>query len=183
MASNTLTGTTGNDILNAPGSVSTEVVGLGGADTITLKLEGDIASAGAGNDQISIDNDGVAGVSVYGADGGDTVTIGTAVLTNNAYIRGDGGNDSINFAGGAGFTVNNGAFVAGNKGDDTITATAAITLVTSGGQGADIITFGNGGTAKVRGGKGKDSLTLTGTFTGSTISGNEGFDTIPPLLL
>ena len=32
----TLTGTTGNDILNAPGSVTTEVVGSSGNDTITL---------------------------------------------------------------------------------------------------------------------------------------------------
>ena len=131
VASNTLTGTTGNDILNAPGSVGTEVKGLTGADTITLTLTDDIAQAGAGDDSILIDVDGGAKSSAFGGEGSDTVTLGTAVLTNSVYIRTDGGNDSINLAGGAGFTVNNGAFVAGNAGDDTITATAAITLVTA----------------------------------------------------
>ena len=180
MASNTLTGTTGNDILNAPGSVSTEVSGLSGADTITLNLSDDIAQAGAGDDSILVSVDGSAKSTVYGGEGSDTVTLGTAVLTNSVYIRTDAGNDSINLAGGAGFTVNNGAFVAGNAGDDTITATAAITLVTAGGgQGADVVTFAAGGTSSnVRGGKGKDSLTLRGAFSGSTLSGNEGFDTI-----
>ena len=50
----TLTGTTGNDILNAPGSVTTEVVGSSGNDTITLALSGDAAKGGAGTDSITI---------------------------------------------------------------------------------------------------------------------------------
>ena len=95
-----------------------------------------------------IDVDGGSKSSAFGGEGSDTVTLGTAVLTNVPTSAPDGGNDSINLAGGAGFTVNNGAFVAGNAGDDTITATAAITFA-AGGQGADIITFGNGGTTSM----------------------------------
>ena len=51
MATTTLTGTTGNDILNAPGSVTAEVVGLQGADTITLTVKDDAALGGAGADR------------------------------------------------------------------------------------------------------------------------------------
>ena len=180
MASNTLTGTAGNDILNAPGSVTTDVRGLAGADTITLSLESDIGDAGAGDDSILLSIDGASKATALGGAGNDTITLGTALLTNASYIRGDAGNDSISFAGGAGFTVNNGAFVAGNAGDDTLTVTAAATLVTlGGGQGADNILLQAGGTSSnARGGKGKDSLTINGAFTGSTIGGNEGFDTI-----
>ena len=180
MASNTLTGTTGNDILNAPGSVDTEVLGLEGNDTLSLIKSGDIGKAGKGDDSILVNVDGSAKSSVYGGQGSDTITLGTAVLTNQTYLQGLAGNDSISFAGGAGFTVNNGAFVSGNAGDDSITVSAAATLVTAGGgQGSDVITFQAGGTSSdVQGGKGKDSITLVGTFTGSTIGGSNGFDTI-----
>ena len=58
MATTTLTGTTGNDILNAPGSVTTNVAGLAGNDTITLALSGDEAQAGAGNDSIYLNASG-----------------------------------------------------------------------------------------------------------------------------
>ena len=54
MATTTLAGTTANDILNAPGSVTTEVAGKAGNDTITLVKTGDIAMAGAGADSITI---------------------------------------------------------------------------------------------------------------------------------
>ena len=180
MASNTLTGTTGNDILNAPGSVVTQVSGAQGNDTITLVLEDDIAQAGKGDDSILINVDGNSSSTAYGGEGADTITLGTAVLTNAAYVQAGAGNDSVNLGGGASFTVFNGAFIGGNAGNDTLTVTGAATLATiGGGQGADEILLQAGATsAGIRGGKGKDSLTLNGTITGSTVSGNEGNDTI-----
>ena len=48
MAATTLTGTTGNDTLNAPGSVATLVQGLAGTDTITLVSQSDEAEGGDG---------------------------------------------------------------------------------------------------------------------------------------
>jgi Ca2+-binding RTX toxin-like protein len=182
VATNTLTGTTGNDILNAPGSVTTDVQGLQGNDTITLQLEKDIANAGQGADSILLNVTGAAKNTVFGGTGSDTITIGTAVLTNSTFIQGQDGNDSISLAGGAGFSVNNGVFVSGNKGNDTIAITAAATLATvQGGQDSDSLNFGAGGTSSaIRGGKGKDTLNLsvTQTFTGTTITANEGFDVI-----
>ena len=179
---NTLTGTTGNDILNAPGSVATDVQGLQGNDTITLQLKDDVANAGKGDDSILLNITGASDNAVYGGEGSDTITFGTAVLTNAAFIQGQDGNDSISFAGGAGFTVNNGAFVSGNAGNDTIAITAAATLSTvGGGQGTDSLNFGAGGTStSIRGGKGADTLNLsvTQTFTGTTITANEGFDLV-----
>ena len=174
MASNTLTGTTGNDILNAPGSVETEVLGLEGNDTLSLVLSGDIGKAGQGDDSILVNVDGSAKASVYGGKY-------TQLLEQSSPTRLHSGFEwqrQHHF--GELASPNNGAFVSGNAGDDSITVSAAATLVTAGGgQGSDVITFQAGGTSSdVQGGKGKDSITLVGTFTGSTIGGSNGFDTI-----
>ena len=130
-SSNTLTGTTGNDILNAPGSVDTEVLGLEGNDTLSLIKSGDIGKAGKGDDSILVNVDGSAKSSVYGGQGSDTITLGTAVLTNQTYLQGLAGNDSISFAGGAGYRKQR-CFRFGVR-NDSITVSAAATLVTAGG--------------------------------------------------
>ena len=80
MATTTLTGSTSNEILSAPGSVSTLVEGLAGNDTITLVLAADEASGGAGDDSITLA--GAAGISatntISGGEGSDSVFVNTA---------------------------------------------------------------------------------------------------------
>ena len=87
MATTTLTGTTGNDILNAPGSVTTLVAGLDGNDTITLVKGDDKAEGGAGNDSIYFSGDDALGTTTYyfgKTDGKDTLSFG--VLTGSANL-------------------------------------------------------------------------------------------------
>ena len=75
VAATTLTGTTGNDVLNAPGSVSTLVQGLAGNDTITISLANDEAEGGAGDDTIAITRSGTVSNTIYGGAGADTVFV------------------------------------------------------------------------------------------------------------
>ena len=93
MATTTLTGTTGNDILNAPGSVTTLVAGYQGNDTITLVLSGDEAQAGAGNDSIAVNVSGTAAITVAAGAGNDSVTLSTAQVTNSGIIGLNEGDD------------------------------------------------------------------------------------------
>ena len=79
MATTTLTGTTGNDILNAPGSVTTLVAGYQGNDTITLVDAADEASAG-GNDSITLATGSVVN-TVSGGSGNDTIYALTGATT------------------------------------------------------------------------------------------------------
>ena len=58
MATTTLAGNSGNNLLNAPGLDSTLVQGLAGNDTITLALVNDEAEGGAGNDTIGLTKTG-----------------------------------------------------------------------------------------------------------------------------
>ncbi len=155
MATTTLTGTTGNDILNAPGSVTTLVAGLQGNDTITLILAGDEADAGAGNDSIVLNGTGTIANTVNGGSGNDSVQAPNATLINA----------SINL----------------NDGDDTIRFTAAQLIGGSygGNAGADLLVL-NGGllNAAVGGGADADSINLQGGLTNVSIFGGGGKDTI-----
>lgn len=81
MATTTITGTTGNDPLNAPdGNVSTLVQGLQGADTITLARADDEAQGAQGNDSITINRGGTTSNTIYGGQGNDTVFIQSATV-------------------------------------------------------------------------------------------------------
>ena len=169
MATTTLTGTTGNDILNAPGSVTTLVAGFQGNDTLTLSLASDEANAGAGDDSIVLGIAGAAVSTVSAGSGNDTVTVGTAVTTFNGSIGLGGGNDffsntSVSFIGGT---------LGGNAGQDTISVAGGATNLTIGG-GADAdsiaVTAGNLTLAGLVGGGGADTINLSGAGAYSTIT-------------
>lgn len=179
MATTTLTGTTGNNLLNAPGSVSTLVQGLQGADTINLALANDEAQGGKGLDAIQITRAGVLSNTIFGGDGNDTVSIRSGGQFNG-YVDLGAGNDSI-LIGSAGTTLLNGAQVYGGEGSDTIAIINAITNSTVGaGSGSDLLSFtaANAITSSVvNGGKRSDTITVaaaTGSF--ATIQAGQGND-------
>ncbi|WP_236069839.1 beta strand repeat-containing protein [Prochlorococcus marinus] len=182
VTTNTLTGTTGNDILNSPGSVSTLVQGLQGNDTITLNKDSDVAQAGKGDDTVNVNIVGVSDTTVKGGKGADTLTLGTSVTVLSGNWYGGSGNDSIDVRGG-GQTVTSlsNVTIAGNAGNDTInsqSATIAQSEIKS-GKGDDRLTILEGATnSTVRMGKGADSIHALASFTSSSILGNSGFDTI-----
>jgi hypothetical protein len=176
VTTNTITGTTGNDILNTPGSVSTEAFGYQGNDTLTLALVSDVARAGKGDDSIVLAISGAANNTVFAGEGKDTLTVGTGVSLYAGTAKGGAGNDLFDMNGRA---VSN-AIIGGNVGKDTITATATTTLTyLGGGKDNDRITWSGGGSnSTVKGGMGGDRIDLSGAATTSTVLGNEGFDTI-----
>lgn len=178
MATTTLTGTTGNDTLNAPGLVSTEVVGLAGADTITLSLKDDSFKAGKGNDLITLDNNiAASNVGEAGA-GNDTVRILSAISFDGNLGFG-AGNDSIFMTAG----INQGT-LRGNEGDDTIRlGVQGVAAFVGAGQGADSVAVTNNNNqtnSTIFGGKGADTINLrgTGTFSNTTIQASDGHDRI-----
>ena len=184
MATTTLAGNSGNNLLNAPGLDSTLVQGLAGNDTITLALVNDEAEGGAGNDTIGLTKTGTLVNVVDGGAGNDTITFLSATV-NSQTISGGAGNDSIKIGGTSLFT---GVQIAGNAGNDTIQlATGARTIVNSYvglGQGNDTVDFGGGTvtftTSDLFAGKGKDTLTIASTTsaTSSTLNGGQGADLI-----
>ena len=173
---NTLTGTTGNDILNAPGSVATDVLGLQGDDSITLNLAGDNGYGAAGADSFNI-NVGTHSGSVYGGDGNDTLAFSTANTIFGGRAVLGGGADVVSSTG----TQVTGV-IGGNAGSDTISiAGGGLNGRINGGADADLVsvTAGTMTNTTIHGGKGKDTLTLNGsTITSGTVSGNAGSDVI-----
>ena len=87
MATTTLAGTTGSDILNAPGSVTTLVAGYQGNDTITLVKADDVARGGAGNDSITLNSTSALN-TVYGGAGADSLYLVTAASSFNGSVNG-----------------------------------------------------------------------------------------------
>ena len=194
----TLTGTTGNDTLNAPGTVATDVVGLQGNDTITLVLEQDEANAGKGDDSIAINISGEASNIVNAGEGADTVTMGSAITTfngdigfgdgndravltalvNGGTLRGNEGNDTISLAGNV---IN--SFVGTGQGNDTIALIAGNTLTNTtifGGANADTITVSAAALTltTIQASDGHDQILAT-ALTGSTVlAAGKGFDSI-----
>ncbi len=182
MATTTLTGTTGNDPLNAPGNVSTLVQGLEGADTITLALAADEAQAGAGNDSIAITRTGTTSNTIYGGQGNDTVFVQSATVFGG-YVDLGAGADSIRLATAAGTTNLVGANVFGGEGNDTLAITNAVTTTTIGaGSGNDVLNFTAAQavtSSLVYGGKQKDTITFNGaTGSSSSIGGGKGADVL-----
>lgn len=180
MAATTLTGTTGNNILNAPGAVTTLVQGLQGADTITLSLAADTAEAGKGNDSIAITSLGTLTNTISAGQGDDTVFLRSAGIYGGSTDLG-AGDDSISFATG-GATVLSAATIIGGADSDTIRFGASNTSDVAGNQGDDIITATQAlavGTTRVGGGKNKDSIYFNAATTSfATIQGGRGADTL-----
>ena len=182
MATTTLTGTTGNDILNAPGSVSTLVQGLQGNDTITLALANDEAGAGEGNDNVSITRQGIVVNTIQGGDGNDTVFIRSANQFAG-YVDLGAGNDSITL-GTAAFPLTNGGQIYGGEGSDTLKLEGSFVNSTVGaGSGNDLLSFSAAGSitsSLINGGKEKDTinLSLAGGGSFATVAGGQGSDII-----
>jgi hypothetical protein len=173
---NTLTGLTGSDILNAPGSVQTDVFGNAGNDTITLALTNDNAYGQDGNDLITVATVSPTS-SAYGGAGNDTVAFTNAVSFFAGQAGLGAGNDVISNT-----TVSNRGVIGGNAGNDSISiAGGGLNSRIGGGKDDDVITL-SGGTfinASTQGGQGADTLAINGaTFNTATISGNNGSDLI-----
>ena len=110
------------------------VLGLGGADKITVKSgPKTCVDAGTGNDTVKA---GKAAVRVYGGEGNDKITVGNG----NDVVYGGGGQDKIK-AGNGNDSLNGGA------GNDKIKA----------GNGTDRL-YGNAGADKLTAGTGRDYL-------------------------
>ncbi len=138
-----------------------EVLGLGGADTITIGLTGAyevFVDAAAGNDTVNAAA-ATSNLTILGGDGDDTLTGGAG----NDSIDGGAGNDTL--VGGAGNdTINGGA------GNDSITGGAGTDSL-DGGDGTDTFTWsaGEGSDTVVGGGDGADSLIFNGSAAANVI--------------
>ena len=161
-----LTGTSGNDMLQANSDENWVVDGLAGNDTITTLGGNDVITGGAGNDNISAGggNDvirysgtGEGFDSVNGGDGTDrieaaakgtkiglTSVTGVESITSNGLanvsILGSSGSDTLDFTN---VTLTGIASINGGAGNDTILGSAGADTII-GLAGADILS-GNGG--------------------------------------
>ena len=108
---NTLTGSSQADILNAPGSSVTLVEGLAGNDTITLSKINDEADGGAGADSIvHSPTSGASEVVVDGGEGNDLFTFACFFLQ---WHRPNGrGADTVAIGSNSNFPITN-AFIRG----------------------------------------------------------------------
>ena len=178
MATTTLTGTTGSDILNAPGSVTSLVAGYQGNDTITLIKSDDAAQAGAGDDSISVNVSGAVNNTIAGGSGADTLYFGANVTSVGGSINLGAGDIVLKL-----LLVCVNLSVGGNAGSDTITFNAgALNTTVGGGANNDSIAFTAGTLTNVAvvGGGGADTLTMgaLNAVTLSTVQSGDGHDRI-----
>ena len=185
MAVNTITGTTGNDLLQGQqlSGSNNLISGLAGADTLVAATIADTISGGAGNDSISFGTGlSINGAEAVGGTGADSFYAnGTTLLTSE--FKGQGGFDQFLFTAATNLTN---VSVRGGAGGDTIVvqtnaAVAYNTMEATMGDGADVFTMGTGATVNTftfYGGKGNDTVTVGGTFSNSVFGGNDGADRI-----
>jgi hypothetical protein len=186
MAVNTITGTTGNDLLQGQQLSGTQnlINGLAGNDTLLAATVADSLNGGAGNDSLSYGTGlTVNGAVAVGGNGDDSFfAVGTTLLTSS--FSGESGNDLFNFTAATNLSS---VSVRGGEGNDTITVQTGNLAVTFNGfaatlgQGNDVFTVGTGAAStnvQVFGGKGSDTLTLAGTYNAASVGGNENADRI-----
>ena len=180
---NTLTGSSQADILNAPGSSVTLVKGLAGDDTITLSKINDEADGGAGADSIAhAPSSGASNVVVDGGDGYDTLYVRSA-SSFGGTVRMGAGADSVAIGSNSNFLVTN-AFIRGGTGADTMVIGNTLSASTvGGGSGQDLLTFTFANTitsSLIIGGQKQDSIDFraAGNLTSSSVNGGRGKDTI-----
>jgi Ca2+-binding RTX toxin-like protein len=170
MATQTVTGTAGNNSwsLKAPGTVI--VYALGGTDTIdmgtTLRSSYTITQSADG--AVHVDSVSGASAAFHGTlydletlvfnNGRDTLDLTTYFGT--APISGTAGNDAL----------------SGTAGNDTINAGAGNDTIT-GGAGNDTIDGGDGTDTAIVSGN-RASYTVTQTASGYTVAGTDGTDTL-----
>jgi Ca2+-binding RTX toxin-like protein len=177
----TLTGGSGDDTLILGASLSGADRIDGGADTDTVKLQGNYATAltllsttivnveqidlAAGNSYNLILNNATASAALT-IDGtalatGQTMTINGSAETSAALtLRGGAGNDTLTGGGG-------GDVLEGGSGNDTLTTGAGADTV-GGGDGNDTIALAANLAADdaIDGGTGTDTVTLSGNYAG-----------------
>ena len=127
VAATTLTGTTGNNVLNAPGSVSTLVQGLAGADTINSRLVNDEAQAGAGATPLASPSPALQrppSMAVLA-----TTRSTCEALTSFGYVDGGAGLTPSNFF--CRCCADSVSHIFGGEGSDTIALTNAVPTPTS----------------------------------------------------
>ena len=135
----TITGTSGNDVLNGTSGDDT-IFGLAGNDTLNTIGGTDFYDGGTGNDTFDLAVAGAAGVTVSFADG--TISGGlSGTFVNVERVLGTGGADNlIGAAGNQNLSAKRGNdTLAGGDGNDTLW----------GGNGADSFVFREFGTANV----------------------------------
>lgn len=189
-----VTGTQGNDTINATAAKNLYIQTEGGDDSITGTDGTDTISGGEGKDTISSGKGDDYLVEIIGQntiDGGegiDSLSLNSADVVPSSNGSGvtltytDASNGSTS----TGDTIKNieTLFFTGSKGNDTVNASAASSVYLYGLDGDDILT-GTGGNDSLDGGEGKDTLTggagddyLSDSFGGNTIDGGTGNDNL-----
>jgi serralysin len=152
---NTITGNTGNNILRG-GEGNDTLKGLAGNDTL---------NGGMGNDFLE------------GGDANDTYVFNTAVNLGSDTIVETGGNDTIQFVGGTGATIDLSNTTTEqniyNSGINSLVLKVMSIENVTGGDGSDTLT-GNDDANILIGGAGSD--TLTGGAGNDTLTGGAGSD-------
>jgi hypothetical protein len=163
VATSTVSGNFGNDLITITGTVtgSTALInGNQGADSIALTGSTITKSA-----------------RVLGGADNDTIAVGTANITQGGVVNGNKGSDTITFGAG---TISN-STIFGGEGNDTMSATTAA-VVFSGDKGDDTIT-GSSAADSLFGGDGNDLVSASDVTTvridavRDTLSGGSGVDT------
>ena len=193
----TVVGGTTPDAIAATGALESGLVkGAQNLDTITYDLIGQnitsesVINGNQANDVLQFSNtfsaldSTIRNSTIYGGDGNDSISVTTDVnLGLGSYLRGNEGDDSIDFI------QANGTWINGNQGADILTVGAAglvaVSIVNSsinGGIGDDSINANAGAGAIdggwIRGDDGDDSIALAGAINDVLVNGNADDDSI-----
>ena len=181
LTSSTVQGGQGNDAITIAGTNGGSLINGNLGDDTLLLTAGTFTSSsifgGQGNDSITTTNASViAGVSIDGAIGNDTITLGTlAAGSNGITLSGGSGDDVINAA-----AVNTAValYIDGGIGNDTLTDGSGNSTI-NGGEGLDFIT-GGAGNDTVTGGAGPDRFILLAgaNATAGAVNTANGIDVI-----
>ncbi|MGB3406701.1 MAG: Ig-like domain-containing protein, partial [Jannaschia sp.] len=164
---NSVTGGVGNDTLRADSGFSTLDGGLGDDSIAGSSLSG-LLSGGAGDDTITqstgrFESGAYQAVEITGGDDDDTISV-TSVQGTGSTVRGDAGNDTIllNFA-----TMTDG-FVDGGTGVDQLSLSGS-NMTGTDFEGIDATTILNNSTNTIDGAEFADLGTVTFTDTFATV--------------
>jgi hypothetical protein len=179
-----------NITISASGLNLAEILGGGGADTISVvgtidgqgfEINGDTTANGGGNDSITYVGQ-LSGSTIKGKGGADTITV-LGIAATGSEVLGNAGGDVINI--GTGAFAGASHLVGGGSGNDQITMLSGSYVIPEtnsiqGGGGADTIQIGVTDatvaiSGMIYGGLGADSINLVSTglsFDGGAIAFN-----------